>query len=71
MANAKRVRDFASSLGIDAKTDAIDARVIARYGRVVDPTPRPVTSENKKQFDALVKRRAQVVEMLTQERNRL
>ena len=71
VANAKRVRDFASSLGADAKTDAIDARVIARYGRVVDPTPRPVTSENKKQFDALVKRRAQVVEMLTQERNRL
>jgi transposase len=71
VANAKRVRDFASSLGADAKTDAIDARVIARYGRVVDPIPRPVTSENKKQFDALVKRRGQVVEMLTQERNRL
>jgi transposase len=53
------------------KPYAIDARVIARYGRVVDPTPRPVTSENKKQFDTLVKRRAPVVEMLTQERNRL
>lgn len=71
VANAKRVRDFASSLGVDAKTDAIDAQVIARYARVAAPTPRAVASENKKQFDALVKRRAQVVEMLTQERNRL
>ena len=40
--NPKRVRDFARGMGLEAKTDRVDAKVIARYGEVVRPAPTPM-----------------------------
>lgn len=69
--NAKRVREFARSIGVDAKTDPIDARVIARFATVLKPVPTAVASEEERKHSALVTRRSQLVELITQERNRL
>lgn len=69
--NPRRVRDFAKSLGRDAKTDAIDAEVIARYGEVVKPAPIPAKSDDQAKLEALVTRRSQLVDLITQENNRL
>lgn len=71
VANPKNVRDFAKAMGILAKTDAIDARVIREYGqkRALEPQkPIPVTL---KKLRALVQRREQVKGMLVQEKNRV
>lgn len=69
--NPKRIRDFARSIGQLAKTDKIDAKVIARFGFTVHPETRPLPSEEEDLLTALITRRRQVVEMLTAERNRL
>jgi len=68
--NPRQVRDFARSLGQLAKTDRLDARVLARFAAVVQPTPRPVPTEATLELAALVERRRQIVEMLTAEKNR-
>jgi len=68
--NGRRVRDFAKGLGIDAKTDQIDAKVIARFGQVVKPIPSAMQSEEERDHAALVTRRGQVIDLLTQEKNR-
>jgi len=67
----KRVRQFARGLGIMAKTDSIDARVIAYYARVADPTPTPIKTEEHAALEALTSRRAQLIEMRLAEQNRL
>lgn len=54
--NPRRVRDFAKGIGIDAKTDPIDAAVISRYGQVVQPTPVACKSDHEKKHRALVDR---------------
>lgn len=69
--NARRVREFARGIGIDAKTDQIDAKVIARFGQVVKPMPTAMQSEQERDHAALVMRRSQVIDLMTQEKNRL
>jgi transposase len=69
--NPKRVRDFARSVGQLAKTDKIDARILARFAQAVHPTPRPLRSEEEERLSALVSRRRQIIDMLTAEKNRL
>ena len=69
--NPRQVRDFARAHGRLAKTDAIDARVLARFGAVVRPRPLPLIDPSQEALAGLVTRRRQVVEMLIAERNHL
>ncbi len=69
--NPRQVRDFARATGQLAKTDAIDARVLAQFGEAVGPEPRPLPEAATRELAALMARRRQVVEMLTAEKNRL
>lgn len=69
--NPKRVRDFAKADGVLAKTDVLDARILARFGRKMRPEPRPLASEQTRAFDALMDRRRQLVGMQVMEKNRL
>jgi len=69
--NPRRVRDFAKGIGIDAKTDSIDAAVISRYGQVVQPAPVACKSDHEKKHRALVDRRNQLLGLINQEKNRL
>lgn len=71
LVNPRQVRDFARALGRLAKTDAIDAQVLALFGERVRPTPRSLPDEAQQGLAALVTRRRQLVEMLTTERLRL
>lgn len=66
-----RARAFARSLGEHAKTDAIDARVLARFAEAVRPEARALPDEATRQLQALLERRGQLVAMRTAERNRL
>lgn len=68
---AGRVRHFAASLGIRAKTDPIDARVIARFAEATKPRCMSPASAEVSTLRALVDRREQVIEMRKQEGNRL
>ncbi|KND59426.1 Translation elongation factor G [Candidatus Burkholderia verschuerenii] len=67
--NPKRVRDFAKSTGKLAKTDRIDARVIA-HAAVIRPEVRPLNDEQTQQLQAFILRRSQLIDMLTAEQNR-
>jgi transposase len=69
--NAKRVRDFARATGKLAKTDKLDARVLAHFAAAVRPPLRRLRSEEEEQLTALLTRRRQIVDMLTVEKNRL
>ena len=69
--NPRQVRDFARALGYLAKTDAIDAVVLARFAERVQPPPRPLADADSADLAALVARRRQVSDMLVAERNRL
>jgi transposase len=69
--NPTRVRDFARSLGQLAKTDRIDARIIAHYASVVQPAVRERKGVAEEYLAALVERRRQIIVMLTAEKNRL
>lgn len=69
--NPRQVRDFARSLGQLAKTDAIDARVLARFAEVLKPAPARLSEEAAEHLRELEQRRRQVVEMVVAERNRL
>jgi transposase len=69
--NPRQVRDFARSTGQLAKTDRLDARVLARFAAVVQPTVRPLPDDAMHELAALVDRRRQLVDMLTAEKNRL
>jgi transposase len=67
-----RVRAFAQALNILAKTDALDAHVLVRFSQRVDELQfTPIPSEKQHQLHALVTRRRQLVELLTQEKNHL
>jgi transposase len=63
VANPKQVRDFARAAGRLAKTDAIDARVLAEFGVKMQPTPRPLPDAQTRELQALIVRRQQLVEM--------
>jgi len=69
--NPRQVRDFARCLGRLAKTDRLDAQVLARYGEGIGPDPRPRPDAHAQEAQGLVARRRQLVEMLTMEKNRL
>jgi len=69
--NPRQVRDFAKASGKLAKTDRIDALVLANFGQAMKPEARPLKDEQTQELDALVTRRSQLVEMLTAEKNRL
>ena len=69
--NPRQVRNFAKATGILAKTDAIDARVIARFAEAVKPEVRPLKDRQTSELTALVTRRRQIIEMIVAERNRL
>lgn len=69
--NPRQVRDFAKSLNRLAKTDKIDAQVLAHFGDALRPEPRPLTDEATAALQALLTRRRQVNEMIVAEKNRL
>jgi transposase len=68
--NPRQIRDFARATGQLAKTDALDAKAIARFAEAIKPEPRPVPDEQARALGELVARRRQVIEMMTAERNR-
>lgn len=68
--NAKRVRDFAKALGQLAKTDKIDARVLAHFGEAIQPLPKEMVGGKEKMLSETQQRRRQIVEMITMEKNR-
>jgi transposase len=68
--NPRQIRDFARATGQLAKTDALDAKVIARFAETVRPEPRPLPDEQARALGELVARRRQLIEMMTAERNR-
>lgn len=68
--NPRQVRDFAKALGILAKTDRVDASVLARFARVIRPAVRPPKAEELSALEALLVRRRQLVDMLTAEQHR-
>ncbi len=69
--NPRQVRDFAKATGRLAKTDRIDAEVLALFGEAVRPEVRPLPDAESRRLEALCARRRQLVEMLTAEQNRL
>jgi len=69
--NPRQVRDFAKATGQLAKTDRIDARVLAHFAAAINPEPRPAKSDEGQHLEALLARRRQIVEMLVAEKNRL
>jgi len=68
--NARQIRQFAQAIGRLAKTDRIDADVIAHFGEAVQPAIRPFPDESHRQLEALVSRRRQLVEMRSGETKR-
>lgn len=69
--NPKRVKGFAKALGQQAKTDAVDARTIARFGLAVQPTPRKLPDEAQALLAELVTRRLQLLDFHKAEECRL
>lgn len=69
--NPKRVRDFGKGLGVLAKNDAIDARLLALFGTKAEPEARPARDLRSRKMAELVARRRQLVGLITREKNRL
>jgi transposase len=69
--NPRQVRDFAKASGQLAKTDAIDAMVLARFAEAIRPAVRPLPDDTLLELRALISRRRQLTEMIVAERNRL
>jgi transposase len=70
VASPRQVRDFARGLGVWAKTDPIDAAVLARFAQVVNPKPKPPANPQIGELADLVRRRRQLTDLHTQESNR-
>jgi transposase len=68
--NPRQVRDFAKGIGVLAKTDRLDAAVIAKFGEQVRPRPLAEVREKQTELDQLVTRRRQLVDLRTAEKNR-
>lgn len=71
VANPRQVRDFAKATGKLAKTDRIDALILARFARTIDPQLRTLPDENARLLQEKLARRGQLVHMITAEGNRL
>ena len=69
--NPRQVRAFAKALGQLAKTDRLDAAVLAHFSAAIKPAPRPLKTKEGQELEALMGRRGQLVEMLAAEKNRL
>jgi len=69
--NPRQVRDFARATGALAKTDSIDAKLLALFGSRIKPEVRPLPNEQAREMTSLLTRRRQLTEMLTAEGNRL
>jgi len=69
--NPRQIRDFAKACGLLAKTDKLDAKVIAMFGQRIEPEIRPLKDEAAQELSALISRRRQLVDMQTAEKNRL
>jgi transposase len=68
--NPRQVRDFAKSTGKLAKTDTLDAKVLAHFAEAIHPEARFLSDEQARQLKALVGRRRQLIEMIVSEKNR-
>ncbi len=71
VANPRQIRDFAKATGRLAKTDALDAEVLACFAEVIRPEARPLADDGTAHLRELVVRRQQLIKMATAERNRL
>lgn len=69
--NPRQIRDFAKGIGMDAKTDPIDAQLISKFADVVRPQAMAMASDHEQKHSALVTRRNQLLELINQENNRL
>ena len=69
--NARQIRDYARAVGKLAKTDKLDAMVIAEFAQKVQPEVRPLRDEENQEIKAIVSRRRQLTEMLSAEKNRM
>ncbi len=69
--NPRRSRNFARSAGFLAKTDRIDAQILARFAQAIQPEPRPLSTEQDEHLSALVTRRRQLINIQCAETNRL
>lgn len=69
--NARQIRDYAKATGKLAKTDRLDALIIARFAAAVKPEPRELPDEQAEEIKEMVSRRRQIIEMITAEKNRL
>ncbi|MFC1833190.1 IS110 family transposase [Thermodesulfobacteriota bacterium] len=69
--NPRQVRDFARAIGKLAKTDSIDAYVLARFAQTINPEPKPLPSKEEQLLKDLVRRRRQLVGLRASEKNRL
>jgi transposase len=69
--NPRQVRDFANGMGQRAKTDALDAKVLALFALKMEPVPSEQVSQQRRELTALVVRRRQLIAMRTMESNRL
>ena len=69
--NPRRIRDFARAAGQIAKTDKLDARIIAQFAATMEPMPTEQINENTQKLKALIARRNQLVDLHTAESNRL
>jgi len=69
--NPRQVRDFAKAMGRLAKTDALDASLLAAFAQRVRPEPRPLPDDAAQLLESLLTRRRQLVDTLTAETNRL
>jgi len=68
--NPRQIRDFARATGRLAKTDSLDAAVIAQFGDAIRPEPRPILDEDAHALDEMVSRRRQLIDMIVAETNR-
>lgn len=71
VANPRQVRDFAKATGKLAKTDPLDAQILAHFAAVIHPVPRPLPDAQMRALAALLARRRQLIEMRTAEKTRL
>ena len=67
--NPRQVRDFAKAVGILAKTDKLDAAVLARFGATVRPSAAPLPDAESLELEALLTRRRQLVTMIASANN--
>lgn len=69
--NPRHIRHYAKALGLLAKTDRVDAGVLARFGRDIKPAVRPLPTEEQRTLDELVRRRRQLIKQRVAEQCRL